>query len=133
VQRARPIALAGTSDALEALNVSSGLLSTFGVRPYAGRAFTAAEDEAPSDSVMVSYETWQTRFGGDPAIVGRRTTIEEVTRTIVGVLPRSSSLKAIRRSSYCQWVCCRATQTISSFEWLRGWRLASRWTRRRAG
>jgi predicted permease len=87
-QRARPIALAGTSDALEALNVSSGFLSTLGVRPYAGRVFTAAEDEASSDSVMVSYETWQTRFGGDPAILGRRTTIDEVPRTIVGVLPR---------------------------------------------
>jgi len=87
-QRARPIALAGTSDALEALNVSSGFLSTLGVRPYAGRSFTAAEDETPSDSAMVSYETWQTRFGGDPAIVGRRTTVDEVTRTIVGVLPR---------------------------------------------
>jgi hypothetical protein len=37
---------------------------------------------------MVSYETWQNRFGGDPAIVGRRTTIDDVTRTIVGVLPR---------------------------------------------
>jgi putative ABC transport system permease protein len=86
--RSRPIALAGTSDALQALNASSGFLTTLGVRPYAGRTFTAAEDETASDSVMVSYETWQNRFGGDPAIVGRQTTIDEVTRTIVGVLPR---------------------------------------------
>jgi len=86
-QRARPVALAGTSDLLQALNVSAEFLATLGARPYAGRAFTAAEDETTSDSVMVSYETWQNRFGGDPAIVGRRISIDEVTRTIVGVLP----------------------------------------------
>jgi predicted permease len=86
--RTRPIALAGTSDALQALNATSTFLATLGARPYAGRTFTAAEDETASDSVMISYEAWQNRFGGDPAIVGRRTTIDEVTRTIVGVLPR---------------------------------------------
>lgn len=86
-QRARPVALAGTSDLLQALNVSSGFLATLGARPYAGRAFTAAEDESTRDSVMVSYETWQNRFGGDPAIVGQRISIDEVAWTIVGVLP----------------------------------------------
>src|SRR5262245_2909987 len=40
-QRARPLALAGTSDALEGMNVSSEFLSTLGVRPYAGRSFIA--------------------------------------------------------------------------------------------
>ena len=86
-QRSRPVALAGASDVAQAFNVSSGFLATLGARPYAGRAFTTSEDETTSDSVMVSYETWQNRFGGEAAIVGRRISIDEVTRTIVGVLP----------------------------------------------
>jgi putative ABC transport system permease protein len=86
-QRARLVALAGTSDVVQALNVSSGFLPTLGVQPYAGRTFTATEDDTLSDSVMVSYETWQNRFGRDAAIVGRRVSIDEVMRTIVGVLP----------------------------------------------
>jgi predicted permease len=87
-QRARPVALAGTSEVVQALSTSSGFLHTLGASPYAGRTFTPQEDDAVSDSVMVSYETWQRRFGGDPAIVGRRVTIDEITRTVVGVLPR---------------------------------------------
>ncbi len=87
-QRTRPVALAGTSEVVQALSTSSGFLRTLGASPYAGRTFTPQEDDADSDSVMVSYEAWQRRFGGDPAIVGRRVTIDEITRTIVGVLPR---------------------------------------------
>jgi predicted permease len=87
-QRTRPVALAETSDVVQALSISSGFLRTLGASPHAGRTFTPQEDDAVSDSVMVSYETWQRRFGGDPAIVGRRVTIDEITRTVVGVLPR---------------------------------------------
>jgi predicted permease len=87
-QRARSVALAGTSELVQALTTSSGFLHTLGASPYAGRTFTPQEDDAVSDSVMVSYETWQRRFGGDPAIVGRRVTIDEITRTVIGVLPR---------------------------------------------
>ena len=93
-QRGRPVALAGTSDVAAGAERIVGVPSTRLVCvPYAGRTFTAAEDDAVSDSVMVSYETWQRRFGGDPAIVGRRITIDEVTRTIVGVLPRAIPIR----------------------------------------
>jgi hypothetical protein len=62
----RRVALAGTSEVVQALSASSGFLRTFGAAPYAGRTFTSQEDDADSDSVMVSYEAWQRRFGGDP-------------------------------------------------------------------
>jgi putative ABC transport system permease protein len=86
-QRARPVTVTGTSGVVQAITVSSGFLSLLGAQPYAGRTFTPGEDDAANDSVMVSYEAWQRRFGGAPDIVGRRTAIDDVPKTIVGVLP----------------------------------------------
>jgi putative ABC transport system permease protein len=85
-RRTRALTIAGASDVVQGYNVSSTFLPTLGAQPYAGRGFTAAEDEAPSDSVMVSYEAWQRRFGSDPGIVGRRISVDDVPRTIIGVL-----------------------------------------------
>jgi putative ABC transport system permease protein len=88
LRRTRPLTIEGESGVLQGLAVSSSFLQTLGASPLAGRNFTAAEDEAPSDSVIISYETWQRRFGGRRDIVGRRVTVDEVPRTIVGVMPR---------------------------------------------
>jgi predicted permease len=76
-----------TAQFAEALRVSSGLLPMLGVRPRAGRSFTVEEDDVLSDSVMISFEAWQRRFGADGNIIGRRVVLDDVPRTIVGVLP----------------------------------------------
>ena len=36
---------------------------------------------------MISHDLWQRRFGGDPAIVGRRLTLNGQTFTVTGVMP----------------------------------------------
>ena len=40
-----------------------------------------------SEVVMLSHPIWQRRYGGDPAIVGRRIELNAVPRTVVGILP----------------------------------------------
>jgi putative ABC transport system permease protein len=78
----------GESAALvDALHVSSAMLPMLGVRTFAGRTFSAAEERAVSDSVLISYEAWQRRLGGDAAVLGRRVVLNDAGRTIVGVLP----------------------------------------------
>ncbi len=73
--------------------LSAGVLPTLGVSPILGRAFTAADDTvgAPG-TVLLSYRLWQTEFGGDPSVIGRRVDgqmdIERDTFTIIGVMPR---------------------------------------------
>ena len=37
---------------------------------------------------MISHRFWQTRFGGDPAIVGRPVLVNGLPFTVVGVAPR---------------------------------------------
>ena len=78
----------GESELVGAREISSGLLRTLGVRPFAGRTFTRQEEDAPSDAAMITYEAWQRRFGSDATIVGRRLVIDSAPRTIVGVMPK---------------------------------------------
>lgn len=70
-------------------NVSDGVLETLAVPPAVGRWFSKA-DQAPHGSmaVMLSYDYWRRRFGGDSAVVGRAMEVDGKTCEIVGVMPR---------------------------------------------
>ena len=61
----------GAASSLTGLRVSANYFSTIGVRPALGRTFTADEDRPDRTVVVViSHAFWQTRFGGDRAVVG---------------------------------------------------------------
>jgi hypothetical protein len=68
--------------------ISAGLFSMLGISPALGRDFTAADDSPGAPPVVIlSDELWRRRYNGDPAIVGRATTINGRPATFVGVLP----------------------------------------------
>jgi len=70
--------------------VSHGWFEMLGVTPLLGRTFTQEEDQPNGPRVaMLSEGTWQQRFGGDPAILGRTVELDFVPHTIVGVVPQS--------------------------------------------
>ena len=57
-----------------------------------GRGFEAAETRPNGPQVAVlSYETWQSAFGGRPEIVGSQVEINGIRRTVVGVMPHIST------------------------------------------
>ncbi|HTL05598.1 MAG TPA: ABC transporter permease, partial [Gemmatimonadales bacterium] len=70
--------------------VSAEFFSILGVTPRLGRTYTAGEDApgAPRTPAILSYNFWTTRFGQDKNIVGKPITLDGVTRTVIGVLPR---------------------------------------------
>jgi predicted permease len=72
---------------LNALRVSASFLPTLGLKPELGRFFTAEEDDAGNHVVILSYDTWQAQFGGDPAVVGSTVRIDGEATTVVGVMP----------------------------------------------
>ena len=80
------------TEMVETMDVSSNLLPLLGVGLVHGRYFTATEDEQNSDSVVITYETWQRRYGGrddiigQPAILGSASSGDHETRVVVGVL-----------------------------------------------
>jgi macrolide transport system ATP-binding/permease protein len=79
---------AGT-DPVPGMRVSDGFFHTLGIAPALGRDFYAGEDlpSAPK-TVILSYATWQKRFGGRKDVVGETVTLSGVPFVIVGVLPQ---------------------------------------------
>ena len=70
-------------------HVSSGFFQTLGVAPMLGRDFRAEEDRRDAGrSVILSYTSWQKRFGGRTDILGKTVTLDGVAKTVVGVMPR---------------------------------------------
>jgi putative ABC transport system permease protein len=68
--------------------VSSGFFRALGVRPVAGRLFTADDDLAGSTRpVLLSHALWTRRYGSDPGIVNRTIMFGSGPRLVVGVLP----------------------------------------------
>jgi putative ABC transport system permease protein len=65
--------------------VSRTLLPVLGVQPLLGRNFT--EEDERQDTVVLGYALWQSRFGGDPGVLGRTIDLSGTSYTIVGVAP----------------------------------------------
>jgi putative ABC transport system permease protein len=73
--------------------LSSNFLPLLGVQPLLGRGFVTEEDEIGGPrTVVLSYPFWQRRFNGDANIIGKSIIVDEIPRTIVGVLPQSFRL-----------------------------------------
>lgn len=69
--------------------VTANFFDVLGNRPLLGRTFRPGEDAGQGASVVIlSYGAWQSRFAGDPAIVGRRVTLDGAAHEIIGVMPR---------------------------------------------
>jgi len=68
--------------------VSADLFQVLRIPPRVGRFFLLS-DENPSSppAMLISEGLWRRVFGEDPEIVGRTVTLDEVPRTIVGVVP----------------------------------------------
>ena len=71
------------------IRVSDGFFRTLGVAPVLGRDFYAGEDlPAAPRTVILSYSTWQKRYGGRKDVNGQTVSLSGIPHTIVGVLPR---------------------------------------------
>jgi predicted permease len=78
----------GDPEQLAGLRVTANFFSTLGIGPTRGRAFTAAEDQANGPNVcLLSYEVWQTRFGGRETLVGETIQLNGQSWQVVGILP----------------------------------------------
>src|SRR5205814_1930915 len=69
--------------------VTGNFFSVLGVPAYAGRTFTAAEDETPGEDpvAVLTYDYWQGRFSGSSAAIGSVMRVNDVAVTIIGVTP----------------------------------------------
>lgn len=92
-QRSLSLAEGGQPEQLRALRVTPSFFSTLGRSPQLGRAFTDADAQPGADQfAILTYGTWNSRFGGDPAVVGRDVRLDGVPHRVVGVLPADFDL-----------------------------------------
>jgi macrolide transport system ATP-binding/permease protein len=92
--------------------VSAGFFRVLGVKPLLGRDFYDGEDmPGAADNVILSYSTWQERFGGRNDVIGQTVKLSGSPNTIVGVLPKDFQFAPQGKTEF--W----ATQhTLSSCE-----------------
>lgn len=64
---------------------SANFLSCMGLQPALGRTFTVGEEASGAMVLVLHYNSWQHRFGGDPAVLGRSITVNSHPMTIIGV------------------------------------------------
>jgi predicted permease len=82
----------GEPDAPRSMVATSGVFSTLGMQPVIGRPFTPADENPDAPPViLLTHGYWQTRFGGDRAVVGRTMRVNGNPTEIVGVLPPTLS------------------------------------------
>jgi predicted permease len=87
----RSLLLRGKTEAEEvhAAAVSPGFLETLGTAPFLGRGLTLQESRPGGPAaVLLAYDFWQRRFGGDPSAVGQALDLDGASYSIVGVMPR---------------------------------------------
>jgi putative ABC transport system permease protein len=85
-------------------SASAGFFQILRTTPILGRTFRADEETAAGERVaVVSYETWQGLYGGDPTIIGRIVTVDSFPVRLIGVMPP--------RFGYPQWGTGRASGT----------------------
>jgi len=79
---------AGEPEMLSGALVSASIFRVLGVNPQLGRGFLDEEDpEGHNQVALISDSLWKRRFRGDPAIVGRKITLDGRPHVVVGVLP----------------------------------------------
>ncbi len=78
----------GEPQRIKCLRVTGDLFDVLGATPLLGRVFREEEGFAGKNRVAIlSYNLWQTAFGGDPHVTGRSISLNSVTVEVVGVMP----------------------------------------------
>ncbi|HXG90425.1 MAG TPA: ABC transporter permease [Vicinamibacterales bacterium] len=80
----------GQAERVDAVLVSGNTFDVMGVGPVVGRALSADDDRTPGAHpvTVLSYNYWQRRFAGSPAVLNQVVTINSTPMTIVGVAPK---------------------------------------------
>jgi predicted permease len=84
------LSYAGKADQFVYGYVTGNYFSGLGVQPALGRLFLPAEGEAGGKDpyIVLGYDFWQKRFGGDAGVVGKQALIDGEQATIIGVAPK---------------------------------------------
>ncbi|HUQ87056.1 MAG TPA: ABC transporter permease, partial [Vicinamibacterales bacterium] len=78
----------GEPDRVDTGVVSHNFFDLLGIKPIYGRTFMQSDDVKGAEAVLIlSYTYWQTKFGGDPNIIGQVFEMNDRPHRVIGVLP----------------------------------------------
>jgi putative ABC transport system permease protein len=84
----------GEPEKVAAYGVTANFFPLLGVEPALGRTFLPEEDSPGANKVVViSHRLWQSRYGGDRAVIGRDILLNGEKYTVVGVMPAGFQFK----------------------------------------
>jgi putative ABC transport system permease protein len=71
--------------------VSGDFFNVLGVQPELGRLLTTSDDQrgCAAPGAVISHSFWQSEYGGDPNVIGRKVTLSDKPFEIIGVTPKS--------------------------------------------
>jgi putative ABC transport system permease protein len=89
--------LNGQPSEILGMTASSEAIAALGVQPAMGRIFSADEDLRGNDRVIIlTFEAWQSRFGGRSDLLGSTINLSGITRTVVGIMPPGFTVEGQR-------------------------------------
>lgn len=74
---------------------SPGFLHLFVAQPIRGRMFRREDLQQPV--VILTYEFWQNRYGGDDSIIGHAIVLNDKSHEVIGVLPATLTVPEFER------------------------------------
>lgn len=73
---------------INASRLNAGVFTALGVSPLMGRVFTQPEDDGKAQLAVLSYQTWRSRFQGNPQVIGAKLLLDRKPYEVIGVMPR---------------------------------------------
>ena len=84
----------GEPERLRGEMISAGFFEILGVNPLMGRTFNTDDDRlGASPTVLITEGLWKRKYGSRKDILGQRMVLDDVGRTIIGVVPSSFHLR----------------------------------------
>ena len=84
----------GETVELTAARSTDNLFQVLGIQPMLGRTYLPGEDQmGRNDVVVLSYEVWQTYFGGQRDEIGRAVHLDGRAFTVIGVMPAGFAIQ----------------------------------------
>ncbi|HET7219773.1 MAG TPA: ABC transporter permease [Vicinamibacterales bacterium] len=76
------------AERISGASISANTFGLLRVQPFLGRDFATGEDVTGATPVVIlGYNTWKNRYGSDRTVIGRTLKINELSHTIIGVMP----------------------------------------------
>ena len=77
----------GSAEKIDGQSVSLSFFDLLGIRPVAGRTFTAEDGRESAKVVVLSERLWRNRFGADPKLPGSVINLDGEPFTVIGIVP----------------------------------------------